>query len=845
MSLRKNRIWLVSALCVLSLCLIISGCDDGKVDDAPKTDQVTPPVENTSLPEGYKAVEFVEAHGQEWIDTGYIPTANTRSEVDFQVTLLSAESNMGVYGQYKGSRHQIFYSLDDDELTFGVGAAASHQMFDTERHFAILDNKSASVTLDGVKIAATGGKYSSADGEMSIYLFGANQAEKFSSHARIFSAEIYENDKLIHKYIPCYGEKELEYGMYDMIDNKFLKNTSGAGQLTSTPITCLTVPKGITLAVYNGFGDEEIEEISKVSEEAEGEVVKHYYALPEGNYNYMARGDGYYSVHKNFILTAADLEKGGKQIDANPGKMSAERKYEANPERVIYSFTDELLNSELMSMDALLSKYPKLLDTPAFSPDKANAQFTSQEEMAAFIADLDKKADNMYVYTVGKTANGKDIYLTVHSDENLDGKTLEEAAAALKANGKPTICLYGLIHGLEPSGGEGPLATIRMLAEEYGKTVLGDVNVIVLPWINGDGAEGYLYGTPGGCDNLNRYNLSVDYPELEATHLVYNLFMPEVVASSHEKGLRNNGGVAYSGTLMDVGLDISVNLNSTRPLCALSKDMMKAVIELSAADGFRMDRHEQADVSGQYPVVDMNYFGLRGSVSFLIEVPGIRAPKDNYERRTASHFVVMKNIIEYVIQNSEKVMQTVAADRKTIAENGAVFDASDLITLRHGQNSKPDWTAVTPLYSMTDGSLLDANNTSDVVFWETPLATRTRPTAYVIPADLKDIEFILHAMDYNGISYYKLSAGESALLRRYGGTVEKATLEEESKATFANGAYVFTMNQESANALAMLLEPDVYRTTSYAISLAQAKKLDVTDIYRCERDLVDGKLPIA
>ena len=612
---------------------------------------------------------------------------------------------------------------------------------------------------------------------------------------------------------------------------------------TDKPYTKLTAHEDLLLAVYKGFGDTEKNALECVYEETVGTSITYYYDLPEGNYNFIVKCKGYYTWHKNFIITAADLAAGGKNIDANSGEIAESGKYDAG--QMLYSFTDELLASDIMKMDALLKEFPNLLDTPAFNPNKANGEHTSQEEMEAFINNLDTDDDDTYVFKPGKTELGKDIYLTVHTTTDLKGKTMEEAAQIIRANGKPTVCMYGLIHGLEPSGGEGPLATILMLDGAYGETVLDKVNVLVMPWINGDGAEKFLYGTPGGCANLNRYNLTVDYPELEATHLVYNLFMPEVVTHCHEKGMKSNGGIYETGTMMDVGLDMSVNQNNSDAICDISKDLMKAVIEDAAKDGFRMDRHEQTDVSGQYPIVDINYFGLRGSISMLIEVPGIRVPKDNYARRTASHFVVMKNLIDYVIENSEKIMEVVAADRKETIEKGKTFNEDDMLTLRHGKNSKVDYTLDTPTYNLTDGSIFSATTKTSVSFWETPLTQRTRPTAYVISADWDEecIESILHAADYNNIKYYKLPAGTVLKVRGYTGNETQAKLKDAESINFESGAYLFPMAQDSGNALAMLMEPDVHRTDSFGISFVQSKMLIVDEVFRSELNLVGGIVP--
>ena len=148
--------------------------------------------------------------------------------------------------------------------------------------------------------------------------------------------------------------------------------------------TVLTAPDDVKVQVFKGFDDSE-NPITPALKETKGQETVSCYNLPRGNYHFLSQGDGYYTWHKNFIITDENLKNGGKRINADPGKLSADRRYEANPERINYSLTDEFLTSSLINMDGFLGRFPALLDTPAFSPNKANAQFTSQEEMEAFI----------------------------------------------------------------------------------------------------------------------------------------------------------------------------------------------------------------------------------------------------------------------------------------------------------------------------------------------------------------------------------------------------------------------------------------------------------------------------
>ena len=101
----------------------------------------------------------------------------------------------------------------------------------------------------------------------------------------------------------------------------------------------------------------------------------------------------------------------------------------------------------------------------------------------------------------------------------------------------------------------------------------------------------------------------------------------------------------------------------------------------------------------------------------------------------------------------------------------------------------------------------------------------------MIPADHENIEKILYIMDNQGAEYYLLEAGSSAELEQYyyvgPYTYNKRTigieadLREATKVTFANGAYVFPMDQVAADVIAMLVEPDVTDSNGYDGSLYQ------------------------
>ena len=123
-----------------------------------------------------------------------------------------------------------------------------------------------------------------------------------------------------------------------------------------------------------------------------------------------------------------------------------------------------------------------------------------------------------------------------------------------------------------------------------------------------------------------------------------------------------------------------------------------------------------------------------------------------------------------------------------------------------------------------------------MALYDTIVRGRTRPTAYVIPADLENIDKILYILDNQGAEYYRLSDGSRATLEQYYyvGPYEyndrergiEAGLRDAERVRFSNGAYVIPMDQVAGNVIAMLMEPDVTDSNGYDGSLYQYGVID-------------------
>ena len=406
----------------------------------------------------------------------------------------------------------------------------------------------------------------------------------------------------------------------------------------------------------------------------------------------------------------------------------------------------------------------------------------------------------MHLYSAGTTPNYKyDLPLALFTTSEIPANaTLAEAAKIVKSNGKVNIWYQAQIHPNEPAAGEGALVMIDNFVNDPAyKALLDKVNIVIVPRINPDGSYLFSRATYDGFD-MNRDHMSLKAAELAQLHTAYRLFMSEVVIDTHEftfygakDGMMNNAD--------DLETTPATSLNDDPAVTKIGLDMAKHAFADAENAGLRV-YHYGTTVNNP---IGRAYFGLYNALSFLIETRGIGAGRQNFERRVFSQ---------------------------------ETYEESDVLALYQTKSGKTmtDYTATRVQYTM-DGTE-KAGKATALSLNDTITRGRTRPTAYVIPADAANIEKILYIMDNQGAEYYKLNAGTTASLQQYyyiGEYMEndkakgiEAGLRDAADVTFASGAYVFPMDQVAGNVIAMLCEPDVTDSNGYDGTLYQYKQID-------------------
>ena len=168
--------------------------------------------------------------------------------------------------------------------------------------------------------------------------------------------------------------------------------------------------------------------------------------------------------------------------------------------------------------------------------------------------------------------NNFDIPIVIFTKVDLSkAKTLEEAAALIRADNKLVIHYQAQIHGNEPAGGEAALNMIARLDGQWGDGLLDTINCYVIPRVNPDGSMNFTRASGQGV-NLNRDMMLATQPETAALRYVCDLFQPDINIDGHEFTYQPE---LASGSYSDLMCSSGVNGNYSEAFIQLSETMAR------------------------------------------------------------------------------------------------------------------------------------------------------------------------------------------------------------------------------------------------------------------------------
>lgn len=508
-------------------------------------------------------------------------------------------------------------------------------------------------------------------------------------------------------------------------------------------------------------------------------------------------------------------------------------------------------------------------DSPFFNNDRDGQRlFTSNVELVEFVNAKVGACDYAYAFDLFTSPAGNTIPLVLFTkDEIPAGASLAEAAEIVSApEGRDIMMVTAIVHGNEPSAGEGALAMISELCGTYGDTLLtGNVGaVIIVPRLNPDGCENFTRETPNGVtvdsgkkiNNLNRDYAMLTSAEISGVVHAFDLFAPTVLIDCHEAGLTPVFG--DSGTFTDV---YDVGIMSAGTLNTPFVDATAAIKGNYADRGMRtaellteaLHGIEETGLRGYYYQTPMTFpanntpYGLtNGAYTFLIEVPGISGGDGIFARRVFAHVTAIKEIFALAAESNGQLAAEVGAARDAVALSAQVFDVDTPIVLHHNYTRHDSSTLLwnNPLVA-ADATVRRAENVTKYYLQDMAIKYRARPTAYAVSASADGIEKVLPVLDTHGIAYTLLDAGTTLTLKQYAGNATTATLGAATAVTFTEGVYLIPVDGYKAYLIASLFEPECPDSGEEISTFVQAGYLAASDIYRSEENYIAAKLGIA
>jgi hypothetical protein len=224
------------------------------------------------LPKGYKRREYIESTGTQYIDTGFMPTNNTRVVLDAQYTTLPT-SLVGLVGCIKGTRVED-YSLwvfdASEKLYDGYGNVSTQPTVTGLLNRRVYDKNKNVTKVDGVVITTHSANTFTA--HVNMYILAMNENGKINSgksSARIYSCQIYENGTLVRDFVPCENDSGV-IGLYDLVESKFYGNAGSGTFVGGAEIETPTVeePAAVVVEAEDENGESYVDKYLVISGDA-------------------------------------------------------------------------------------------------------------------------------------------------------------------------------------------------------------------------------------------------------------------------------------------------------------------------------------------------------------------------------------------------------------------------------------------------------------------------------------------------------------------------------------------------------------------------------------------------
>ena len=469
--------------------------------------------------------------------------------------------------------------------------------------------------------------------------------------------------------------------------------------------------------------------------------------------------------------------------------------------------------AELPYGDAVAARFAEpavRYDTPGLQPGRD--RYTGNDEMRAALRELAARPPGPRLLAVGRSAGGESI----------------EALHYTRGPGRPAVLLVGQQHGDEPAGSEALLAVARLLSGGELATLLEQIDVIVLPRANPDGAALGVRGDRRGLD-VNRDHLLLRSPEARAQALLMRAVRPLVVVDAHEYAVAGGYRDKFNALQRhDLLFQYATAGNLPAELTRASEAWFRQPLlqalarEDLTADWFHANPDTPGDrrlsMGGPQPDTLRNVQGLKNAVGILLETRGGGIGRAHLGRRVHSHVVAVKSILRSAAEHAGALQ---ALQRQLDAQVAGSACRGDIVVLAGLTPTRRDILMLDPVTGA---------DKSVAVHWNTalelrPLIQRPRPCGYWLAAEADEAVWRLQAL---GVTVQRLATATELQAETWREIARMDTVRPDARGavddglglrlvqaateavplTAPAGSWWVPLDQPLANLVTAALEPD-------------------------------------
>ena len=193
------------------------------------------------LPEGYMQLEYIESTGTQYIDTGFVPNAQTSVELEFSDFIVKNDYGAPLGARNGDGSNQFWFFIQTNNFRIYSRWLGSH--YDTGYNYTANAKIKIKYSKYGLFINNTfyppvfsGTDFSNLTS--TIWLFALNNGGfiQYGSTMKIHSFKLWDNNILIRNMIPAQRNSDSVLGMYDTVNNVFYTN-SGTGVFKSLAVS--------------------------------------------------------------------------------------------------------------------------------------------------------------------------------------------------------------------------------------------------------------------------------------------------------------------------------------------------------------------------------------------------------------------------------------------------------------------------------------------------------------------------------------------------------------------------------------------------------------------------------